>query len=218
MQTNHLFKFSMTEQYQHGMKVAALAYQVGLEMDLSPETCRQLIVAGIMHDVGKIPLQEEMDLDKTMIVEELGYIRQHPLRGYEIMRERRIDDEVCEMVLYHHENWDGSGYPFNLEGYNIPVGACILRVCDVFCALTDKRSYREAYSIEKALDLMIHEIKNYNVRVFMALQQLLHDDEDGSLRIPECPIDLRGELRDYGIEEKAGNRYEGYPSTGDGHP
>lgn len=194
MRINHLLKFTMTEQYEHGMKVAALAYMVAVQMELSESMCKKLVAAGIMHDVGKIPLQEEMDADNSMIVEELGYLRQHPQRGYQIMRERKIDEDICEMVLYHHENWDGSGYPYNLEGYNIPLGACILRVCDVFCALTDKRSYRDAYPIEKALDLMIHEIKNYNVKVFMALQQLLHDDEDGSLRIPPCPIDLRGDI------------------------
>lgn len=208
----------MTQQYEHGMKVAALAYQVALQMELPQNFCNKLILAGVMHDIGKIPLQQEMNPDNAMLVEELGYLRQHPQRGYEMMRQHRIEDEVCEMVLYHHENWDGTGYPFNLEGHNIPVGSCILRVCDVFCALTDVRPYRDAYPIEKALDLMIHEIKNYNVRVFLALQQILHDEKDGSLRIPECPIDLRGELRKYGIEEKAGNRYEGYPSTGDGNP
>ncbi|MCQ2510364.1 MAG: HD domain-containing protein [Lachnospiraceae bacterium] len=190
-----MLNYTMTEQYAHGMKVAALAYMVGCQMQLPGEECKKLITAGVLHDVGKIPLQEEMDADHSMIVEELGYIRQHPQRGYQMMRERKIEDDICEMVLYHHENWDGSGYPFNLEGKNIPLGACILRVCDVFCALTDKRPYRDAYPIDKALDLMIHEIKNYNVRVFMALQQLLHDDEDGSLHIPECPIDLRGEVR-----------------------
>lgn len=200
------------------MKVAALAYQVGRQMQLPEETCRKLIIAGTMHDIGKIQLQQQMDADHSMIVEEMGYIRQHPEKGYQLMLDRGIDEEICEMVLYHHENWDGSGYPYNLEGNNIPLGSCILRVCDVFSALTEKRPYREAYSIEKALDLMIHEIKNYNVRVFMALQQLLHDDRDGSLRIPECPIDLRGEIKKYGIEEETGHRYEGYPSAGDGHP
>lgn len=212
-----MLNYTMTEQYEHGMKVAALAYQVAMQMQLPVETCRKLILAGVMHDVGKISLQEEIE-DHSMIVEELGYIRQHPQRGYDMMRDRKIEEEICEMVLYHHENWDGSGYPFNLEGNNIPLGASILRVCDVFCALTDKRSYRDAYPIEKALDMMIHEIKNYNVRVFMALQQLLHDDEDGSLRIPECPIDLRGEVRKYGIEEKTGHRYERHSATGDGNP
>lgn len=207
----------MTQQYQHGMKVATLAYMVGQQLGLPKKKLEKLSVAGIMHDIGKIPLQQEMNMDNSMIVEELGYIRQHPQRGYEMMQQHRIDDEICEMVLYHHENWDGSGYPFNLEGNNIPLGSSILRVCDVFCALTDKRPYREAYTVEKALDLMIHEIKNYNVRVFLALQQLLHDDEDGHLRIPECPIDLRGELRRYGIEEKTGYGYERYSATGDGN-
>ncbi len=217
MLDNHLFKFTMTEQYEHGMKVAALAYQVALQLQLPEETCSQLIIAGVLHDIGKLSIQTEMDENRSMIVEELGAIRQHPQRGYKLMQMRGIDEEACEMVLYHHENQDGSGYPFNLDGRNIPIGASVLRVCDVFCALTDKRSYRDAYPIDRALDLMIHEIKNYDLRVFMALQQLLHSDEDGSLRIPECPVDLRGEISKYGIEEETGHWYEGYSAPGDGH-
>ncbi len=214
---SNLLNYTWSEQYEHGKKVAALARQVGMQLGLSDETCRQLVTAGIFHDVGKISLQQEIDENNSMLVEEMGYIRQHPERGYHQMMELGIDDEICEMVLYHHENWDGSGYPYNLEGHNIPLGACILRVCDVFCALTDNRPYREAYSIDRALDMMIHEIKNYNVRVFMALQNLLHDDETGALRIPECPIDLRGEFLKYGIEEETGDWNEGYPASGDGH-
>ncbi|MDO4616266.1 MAG: HD domain-containing protein [Lachnospiraceae bacterium] len=216
MQKTHLLNYTTTEQFDHGMKVAALAYQVGQQLQLSEETCGDLILAGIMHDVGKISLQSEMEANQSMIVEEMGYIRQHPQRGYKIMKDRGFREEACEMVLYHHENWDGSGYPYNQEGRNIPLGACILRVCDVFCALTDNRSYRDAYTIDRALELMIREIKNFDVRVFMALQQLLHDDEDGRLRIPECPIDLRGEFRKYGIEEKTGYWYEGHSAPGDG--
>ncbi len=218
MKKDHLFNFTTSDQYEHGMKVASLAWQVGVQMQLPEETCRQLIVAGVFHDVGKLSLQQEMDEDHSLIVEEMGFIRQHPQRSYKYLQMRGVDEEICEMVLYHHENCDGSGYPFNLDGRNIPIGASVLRVCDVFCALTEKRSYREAYPIDRALDLMIREIKNYDVRVFMALQQLLHDDEDGSLRIPECPIDLRGEIRNYGIEEKTGHWYEGYPAAGDGNP
>ncbi len=78
------------------------------------------------------------------------------------------------MVLHHHENFDGTGYPDNLKGGKIPRGARILRVCDVFCALTSDRPYRSAFSPGAAVRLMIDEIKDYDMRVFLTFQRVIH--------------------------------------------
>ena len=75
-------------------------------------------------------------------------------------------------VLYHHENVDGSGYPNNLKNEDIPLGARILRVCDAFGALIANRAYRSAFDIETALSIMIEEIKNFDMRVFLAFQKV----------------------------------------------
>ncbi len=80
-----------------------------------------------------------------------------------------------ESILYHHENYDGSGYPENLSGENIPMGARILRVCDVFAALISDRSYRRAFDRETAVELMIDEVKNFDMEIFLAFMRIIHD-------------------------------------------
>ena len=136
-----------------------------------------------------------MEEKNPLMVEELQYIRRHPMKGYQILRRHGYPDEICENVLYHHENYDGSGYPYNLRGRNIPMGACILRICDVFCAMISDRPYRSAFTPETAVELMIEEIKNYNVEAFLAFQRVLHRNPDGKLQLPEESIDVRGDLQ-----------------------
>ena len=80
-------------------------------------------------------------------------------------------------MLYHHENFDGTGYPEGLNGNDIPQGARILRVCDVFSALVDRRIYREPLDIDSAVETMIDEVKNYDMKIFLAFQRVIHEDE-----------------------------------------
>ncbi len=191
--TVHLLSQSMTEQLEHGRQVSNLAYEIGRELKLSDEKCRQLIVAGFFHDIGKTELANESEVwQQSMVVEEMNSIRLHPEKGFEILKRHGFEDEICLSVLYHHENFDGSGYPFNLEGGNIPLGACILRVCDVFCALVSSRPYRAAFSPETAMEMMIEEIRYYHVGVFLALQRVLHRSPDGRIRLPEISKEVKG--------------------------
>ena len=80
------------------------------------------------------------------------------------------------MVLYHHENYDGSGYPYNLMRDDIPLGARIIRVCDVFAALSSDRPYRKAFPFTKATEMMIDEVKEFDMKVFLAFQNVIHTD------------------------------------------
>ncbi len=191
--TFHLLSQSMTEQLEHGRQVSNLAYEIGRELKLSDEKCRQLIIAGFFHDIGKTELANETEVrQQSMVVEEMNSIRLHPEKGFEILKRHGFEDEICLSVLYHHENCDGSGYPFNLEGSSIPLGACILRVCDVFCALVSSRPYRAAFSPETAIEMMIEEIRYYHVGVFLALQRVLHRESDGKIRLPEISKEVKG--------------------------
>ena len=98
---------------------------------------------------------------------------------YEELKDQGYSDFVLESILYHHENYDGSGYPSNLAGKEIPIGARILRVCDVFCALSQERSYRKAFDKHTVMELMIDEIKNFDLEVFLAFQRVVHTRENG---------------------------------------
>ena len=103
------------------------------------------------------------------MIEEMKYVRMHSLLSYNIVKSRGYNERVCETILYHHENMDGSGYPENLTGEDIPEGSRIIRVCDVFAALTTDRPYRKSFTKDEALSLMIDEINSFDMRVFLAI-------------------------------------------------
>ena len=174
----HLITFDLEKEIKHGIQVSNLAYQTGKMLGLEETMCHELAVAGILHDIGKLKLRNYITAEeKPLIVEEIKYVRKHPKLGYESLKERGYSDFILESIYYHHENYDGSGYPKNLSGEEIPLGARILRICDVYAALTSKRSYRDAFSPEVAMEMLIDEVKNFDMKIFLAFQRTMHEDE-----------------------------------------
>lgn len=168
---------SVQEPIMHGICVSNLAYLLAVELGMEETGCYELSVAGMLHDIGKMRLiscfyREE---EETLTVEKMRYIRMHPKLGFDILKDRGFSEFILESILYHHENYDGSGYPENLAGENIPMGARILRVCDVFAALISDRSYRRAFDRETAVELMIDEVKNFDMEIFLAFMKIIHD-------------------------------------------
>ena len=168
---------SVREPVMHGICVSNLAYMLAVELGMEESGCYELSLAGMLHDIGKMRLiscvyREE---EETLTVEQMRYIRMHPKLGFDILKDRGFSDFILESILYHHENYDGSGYPENLSGENIPMGARILRVCDVFAALISDRSYRRAFDRETAVELMIDEVKNFDMEIFLAFMRIIHD-------------------------------------------
>lgn len=172
----HLLTYTLDDQVGHALLVSNLAYRVGKKLGINEDTCQYLFDAGLVHDIGKDKLAayiyEEAD---PLIVEEMKYVRMHSQLGYEILKERGYPEYVLQTVLHHHENMDGSGYPDNLVGEEIPYGARIVRVCDVFAALISERPYRKSFDEETAMELMIEEIKNFDMKVFLAFQRVIHE-------------------------------------------
>ena len=176
-----ILQLSLADEISHGICVSNLAYDVSKEMQLPEAFCYEMAVAGMVHDIGKLELVKHVyNQKKTLIVEEIKYVRAHSTAGYAILKERDFSDIVRQSVLYHHENYDGSGYPSNLKGDEIPLGARILRICDVFAALISDRPYRQAFDEETAVSLMIDEIKNFDVQIFLAFLSVVHDEKTKS--------------------------------------
>ena len=176
----HIIQTDLQKEIAHGIRESNLAYRVGRQLKLPEDICYQLAVAGLVHDIGKLEIMKYMYSRKEgapLHVEELRYVRTHPALGYAILNEEGYSSEITQWVLYHHENYDGSGYPSNKSGEEIPLGARILRVCDVYTALTTTRSYREAFDSETAVHLMIDEVKNFDMKVFLAFQEVIHEEE-----------------------------------------
>jgi len=188
----HLLSPSMSEQLEHGKQVSSLAYEVSLEMGLPDDWAHDMIIAGFFHDIGKVILSGDKQSDNMLVVEEMNSIRRHPVIGSEELKKKGYDKWICDSVHWHHENKDGSGYPDNLSDGEIPLGACILRVCDVFCALTQDRQYRKAFTPEEAVAMMVDEVEKYDIRVFLAFERVIHRGPNGSIRIPEVRPEVKG--------------------------
>lgn len=163
----------------HGIVVSNLAFFVGREMKLSREQCHDLAIAGLLHDIGKLKLRSYVYEEKEakLKIDELRYVRLHPSLGYVILKEHGYSDDILNAVLYHHENADGSGYPNNLKGEEIPLFARILRVSDAFGALISNRPVRSAFDIGTAVSIMIEDVKSFDMRVFLAFQKVSQSED-----------------------------------------
>ncbi len=138
----------------HTRRVAMLAVQVGEELRLSPGRLRDLAIGGLLHDIGKLSVPDEI-LKKPgpLEPEEFDIVRTHAARGAQLVIELGgFSDDVRRMVLGHHERLDGSGYPHGTRDADLETR--ILACCDVYDALCSTRVYREAWSHEQAMDLL----------------------------------------------------------------
>lgn len=176
---DRLLDFDLSEELNHGIAVSNLAYAVAAELGQDEEFCYQMAIAGMLHDIGKLKLTDYINGQENdpLLIEELKYVRMHSSLGYEELKDQGYSELVLQSVLYHHENYDGSGYPSNLRGDSIPLGARILRVCDVYAALSSDRPYRKAFDVSTVIELMINEIKNFDMEVFLAFQRVVHNNK-----------------------------------------
>ena len=177
--SDRVLEFDLSAELRHGIAVSNLAYALSQELGLPHEQCYDLAIAGMLHDIGKLKLRSYINGQESnpMVIEELKYVRMHSTLGYEELKDQGYSDFVLESILYHHENYDGSGYPSNLSENSIPLGARILRVCDVYAALSSDRPYRKAFDVSTVIELMIDEIKNFDMEVFLAFQRVVHNNE-----------------------------------------
>ena len=142
----------------HSERVGWLARLTGQALGLPEQHLQVLEWAGILHDVGKIGVSDKI-LNKPgrLTKAELAEMQRHPRLSYEVLKPVARLGPALDAVLYHHENWDGSGYPEGLRGEQIPLFARIVRVADTFDALTSTRSYRTGFTLAQALKVLEEE-------------------------------------------------------------
>ena len=165
----------------HGVCVSNLTYLLAKEMGYDESICYELALAGLVHDIGKLKLSRYLygrnEDDDHKNDDGTEYMRMHSKLSYDILQYYDFSPFILQSVLYHHENYDGSGYPENLKGEDIPFGARVMRVADTFTALISDRPYRKAFDIDTAMEILIDEIDNYDMEVFIAFQKVIHEPE-----------------------------------------
>ncbi|KPJ60981.1 MAG: hypothetical protein AMS15_06160 [Planctomycetes bacterium DG_23] len=133
----------------HSELVSRYASLIAREMGLSQKDKETVQVAGLLHDVGKIAIDERVLLKPAPLTdEERRLIEAHPKKAVSILERAKLPWDVIPIIKHHHEHYDGSGYPCRLKGKEIPSGARILAVADTFDAMNSQRPYREAYPKE----------------------------------------------------------------------
>lgn len=137
------------DQYTHGhsSRVANFSRLIAQEAGFSEKECEQVYFAALLHDIGKIGIRDEILQKNTRLTEEeFEEIKLHPMRGYQILSGIELSPELSIGAHYHHERYDGKGYPDQRKGEEIPDIARIIAVADAYDAMTSTRSYRGALS------------------------------------------------------------------------
>ena len=138
---------------EHSLRVTKMAVSLARALKCPEHDIESIKIAGTLHDIGKIAIPDRILLKMSELsADEYRVIQQHPVIGENILKPMLLFDREREIILYHHERWDGTGYPRGLAGEDIPYLSRILSVADSFDAMTTDRPYRKAVPTKIAID------------------------------------------------------------------
>jgi putative nucleotidyltransferase with HDIG domain len=142
----------------HSERVADLACELAADRGFRPRSMIWFRIGALLHDIGKIAVPAEI-LSKPgpLTKREREQMNVHPLVGEKLLADLGLPWDLSPMIRHHHERWDGTGYPDQLKGDEIPLNARILTIADVYDALTTTRSYRGAHTANRAVEIMLSE-------------------------------------------------------------
>ncbi len=182
--------------FEHCQRVARLSERLARRMGWSPYEAHRLGLAALVHDLGKTWIGNDILFKESALSdEERLQMEQHPVMGARVLVGYDLDSFFIEAVLHHHEAYDGSGYPWGLRGEDIPLGARMLSVADVYDALTSARPYKEALSPEAARQYLLTEAGlRFDARVVRGFVSLLEPEADSAITrtlmaLPKKPVD-----------------------------
>jgi diguanylate cyclase (GGDEF)-like protein/putative nucleotidyltransferase with HDIG domain len=182
-----------TYTHGHSHRVADYARVIATELEDEPVDLESLHLGALLHDVGKIGISDTL-LRKPgkLTPEEYEIIKSHATIGYEMVRGVEFLEAVGPIILHHHENFGGGGYPAGISGKDIPVASRIIMVCDAFDAMTSTRTYRTAGSVERALDeLTKHQGRQFDPDIVDALKSAVRK---GKLKLLNEPPPTAAQL------------------------
>jgi putative nucleotidyltransferase with HDIG domain len=163
--------------YGHARRVSGYASAIGRRMRLEVPVLEQISLAGFLHDIGKIGTPESLLLKPAVFtLEERAVMQLHAERGARMLASVPEMEEIAEVIRYHHEHYDGSGYPEGLAGEQIPLASRIILVADAYDAMTSPRPFRQAFTHEEAIEQLLEGAgKHFDpevVRTFCGLTAL----------------------------------------------
>jgi response regulator RpfG family c-di-GMP phosphodiesterase len=166
---------------QHIIRVGKYSRLIAEKLGIPKKFCQDLEMFAPLHDIGKVGISDSILLaPRKLTKEEFEIMKTHTEFGYAILKEKPTMEMAADIAHHHHEHYDGSGYPMNLKGNNIPLCARIVAIADVYDALRSKRPYKEPWEHEKA----IQEIKkNSNSHFDPELVKIFLENEKEILKI-----------------------------------
>ncbi|MCF7885088.1 MAG: HD domain-containing protein [Candidatus Marinimicrobia bacterium] len=171
---------------RHHNQIKELTSKIAEEMDLSEKQKKSLKYASMVHGIGKLTVPAEiLSTSGKLSSVEFSYLKEHPKKGYELLKKINFPWPIAEIIYQHHERVDGSGYPNGLQGDEILLEARIFAVADVIIAMASHRPHREAYHIGEVLQEIINqkgklfdsEVVNACVKVFREGFELFNKDK-----------------------------------------
>ncbi|MGH2399440.1 MAG: HD-GYP domain-containing protein, partial [bacterium] len=163
----------------HSDRLAQYAVSIGRRLGLSADRTEDLKIAALLHDIGKIGIGDGILLKPgDLTAEEYDWMKTHTLMGAKILAMADFSPRVVEAVLFHHERWDGTGYPLGLREDQIPIEARILAAADALESMTSARAYRAALPVDHAVgELVRGRGTQFDPKIVEALLQCLAAEE-----------------------------------------
>lgn len=173
----------------HADRVSRIAGAISREIGLPERQIEQIELAGLLHDIGKIGVEDRILMKPARLEsDEQELMRRHPIYGASILEPSAALRPLVPIVLHHHENYDGSGYPEGLKGDQIPMGSRIIIVADAYEAMTSDRIYRKAIGHERAMDqLTKYKGIQFDPKVVRALEQVVSKRGPHAFEVSDLP-------------------------------
>ena len=170
----------------HVQGVVRTTTKICERMNMEYDEMKKCILSAYLHDVGKIKVPAEILQKNGKLTDDEYYeMKKHTIYGYDICMEYRNFRDLAKIVRAHHESFDGTGYPDGLVGNNIPFEASVIKVADVYDALTQRRQYKEGYRQTRALEIMLGDVKKGRMsgRIMLYLMEALLEEVHENIEV-----------------------------------
>ena len=160
--------------YKHAVDVATLSAITAGELNLTKVDIANIMLGALVHDIGKVLIQDTLLNKENLTKDEETILKKHPTQGYKLVKRNNLDDNIADIVLEHHEKYDGTGYPFQKENKDISLYSKIVSICNTFNNLITKGEHNIPFTPDKAVKVIISLAKkDFDTDVVKAFQKAI---------------------------------------------